>query len=192
MLLGAEPHHEGRANSLHGQCAISRIDQNQSSLASIYASATPAATQAQETNQFVPTLRSSVQAQSLERPTASSIAEGRHNSYWETLTTNNRSFRPLESDLCREKFEQSSNWAQSLSLDPVNFLDYLPSTAPAESLPLNPVNFLDYLSSSAPNQPFPTTGQTTLGQILPWLKCSSVFLKILQSICQTPLLIRCS
>jgi hypothetical protein len=129
-----------------------RKDQNQSSLAGIYASATSAATQIQKSHQFVQPLRSEVQAQILETPTARSVAGERHDPYWETLTTTNRSFRPWESDLCKEQFEQSSDWTQSIALDPVDFLDFLPSTAPAQSLHLDPLNFLDFLPSTAPAQ----------------------------------------
>ncbi|KAI9035638.1 uncharacterized protein KD926_003178 [Aspergillus affinis] len=145
-----QPHHEGHAYSLHGQRASSRMDQIQSFPVGNYASLPSAATQAQENHQLVQALRSSVQAQILE----SSVAEGRRDSYWESLT-NNRSFRILEPDPCEDQFEQSSNWTQSVALDPVNFLEYLPTTAPAESLPLDPVNFLDYLPTTAPAESLP-------------------------------------
>ncbi|GFG19727.1 hypothetical protein IFM5058_10283 [Aspergillus udagawae] len=95
----------------------------------------------------------------LKRSSSSSIIERRHGSGLEHSSAesgeksrNSRLLQPWEPDSCMEQLEHLLNQGQSLALDPVNFLDFLPNATPAQSLALDPVASLDFLPISMPIQ----------------------------------------
>jgi hypothetical protein len=97
----------------------------------------------------------------LKRPSPTSIIERRNGSGLEHSSAesgeesrNSRLLQPWEPVPCMEQLEHLLNQGQSLALDPVNFLDFLPNATHAQSLALDPVASLDFLPISMPIQPF--------------------------------------